>query len=102
MSWHFAEPYKTEKYGDLVASNLSQKIQIYLHQGRYTLFIDDHNMASIFTNTLKSRYKGDFDKWIEDVFNKDVDKIENTEIMIEQTKKKIENLKALWQLTGRA
>jgi len=101
MTWHFAEPHKSPKYGEMVASNMSQKIKIYLDHGQYTLFIDDHEMARVNKSVLGKKFKCDFDKWMDAVFEKDSQKIANTEYMITETRLSIGRLKNLWRLTGR-
>lgn len=101
MTWHFAEPHKTQKYGEMVTSNVLQKIKIYLDHGQYTLFIDEHEMARVNKTVLDKKFNGDFDKWIDSIFEKDTQKIAKTEDMIYETRLSISRLKKLWLLTGR-
>lgn len=69
--------------------------EVYSFQGRFFLYRKSCQIATLISGqtTLDKKFKGDFDKWIQSVKDKDIQKIENIKAHIEELKKDIETIK---------
>ena len=98
MTWWIDIPHKTTKYGECIWRE--HDFEVYEHQSHLTLFKQGYSVGATARRVFDKKYKGDFYNWIAFLRQKDMDKIEYTRSMIEETENNCKFIENLWNKEG--
>lgn len=95
-TWEFI-PKNGKKICEI--SNKDRIFVVYEHGGRYYLYREMYQLSEIISGEegFMKQYKGDYQKWIEKVEKKDMEKVEKLKKMADQVIKDAEQIENIWK-----